>query len=622
MSGASAAFRLSKSKPNKLSILVLLATFLGLSACSLPPSRVSQFTGNTEYHDLPETFYHVNIQSFDGTKLKATVFQPHLKAGEKAPLIIHAHGFAVGRMNNPISISSSLVISGKSALALWKKGYWVISYDHRGFGGSEGKIHLMDPEKEVKDLSSVIDWSTTNLPALAFDDTAKTDPTVGTVGESYGGAVQIMASMKDARINAIVPVTTWYDLSEALAPNGHVKTLWASVLISSGTITSMFDMDIAFTKAFRDSVNGKLSTAAQELLHSHSPAYFCEQGIAPKADALVIQGFRDSMFPLNHGLANKHCIDQGQAKSKIIAIQGGHILPIQKWTGLPLYNTDQTIHCEQQSFTLMDSIQDFLESKLKHKPEMAAYIPDTCVTKDYKTGVVLDHIPKGGERLYVKSTDLVLGSSGFMGLSTITNFLLKPIDWVKSLQHKNELPNLADLSDSGGIIRPAFLPLKVIDKAGVMTGTPIAQIEINSSKDNAVVFVGIGIKGKNDTSFTLVSEQVTPISGQGKHQVELSAISQKLDHGDVLGLVVYGAHPQYMANSNWVPAQASVSGLLELPLIRRADTGMGYVAYSSPSTSPNNSFDGKDASKIATATTSTALPQQANNANLIEDDLR
>jgi predicted acyl esterase len=75
---------------------------------------------------------------------------------------------------------------------------------------------MMAQRYEAQDALAVIDWTASEFPHLTMDGTK--DPRVGTLGESYGGAVQLLASAEDPRIDASVPIGTWHDLSEALAP--------------------------------------------------------------------------------------------------------------------------------------------------------------------------------------------------------------------------------------------------------------------------------------------------------------------------------------------------------------------------------------------------------------------
>ncbi len=562
-------------------LVAILSLCILLSGCMTTDiTRLHQDT--TTASALKQTFYQVNIRSFDGTNLRATVYQPALAADEVAPLILHEHGFGVWRMNDPtFSIYGSLMVPGKAAKKAWKNGYWVISVDQRGFGGSNGNVHFLDPEIEIRDASAVIDWAITHLPKLKFDDTARKDPTIGMVGESYGGATQLLASVKDPRINAIVPMTTWYDLSESIAPNGQLKSFWTSVLVGIGTLSSFFDMGILTEQPARDSIAGKLSPEAQELLYQHSMAYFCDRGQYPHADTLLLQGFRDTIFPINEGWKNKECIERSGHDVRLISIQGGHILPTQKLTGLPFYNVENTFHCEGKSFNTIDTINNWFDAKLKGRTEAIAAIPSLCITQDYHSGIVTQTLQRGGEPFYIADTKV------YPGLSGIVEWLFTPINWVqKSIAriHQKSETSLAQADEQGGLVRPGFLPLKIIHEDGLLTGIPTADFTITAPNKDPVIFVGIAIRHKNKP-FELISEQVTPITKTGAHHIELVGISTRVKAGDVIGLVLYGANSQYSLNRTFIPEPAVVTGSLKLPLFRKENGN--YVAYTPNSFTPD-----------------------------------
>ena len=50
------------------------------------------------------------------------------------------------------------------------------------------------------------------------------DPRVGTIGGSYGGGFQFAVAGIDARVDALVPMITWNDLSYSLGPNNTGQT--------------------------------------------------------------------------------------------------------------------------------------------------------------------------------------------------------------------------------------------------------------------------------------------------------------------------------------------------------------------------------------------------------------
>lgn len=180
--------------------------------------------------DLPATHFETVITGRDGTRLSSPRCSSlPSRPANMAPLVVHTYGWGGWRVTGPNGFYGTQMMSGRAALTAWRAGYWVVSYDQRGWGGSEGNIEMMDPRYEVQDALAVIDWSASHLPRLQMDD--PNDPRVGMLGESYGGAVQLLASAEDPRIDALVPIATWYDLADALAPQGDLKIGWGGVLL-------------------------------------------------------------------------------------------------------------------------------------------------------------------------------------------------------------------------------------------------------------------------------------------------------------------------------------------------------------------------------------------------------
>jgi ABC-2 type transport system ATP-binding protein len=115
------------------------------------------------------------------------------------------------------------------------QGYAVLSYSGLGFGGSGCTIELDSPTWDGAAASQLISFlggqsgiayadAAHTAPAAApdfirLDDAATHDPRVGMVGGSYGGEVQFAAASVDRRLDTIVPLITWNDLSYSLLPN-------------------------------------------------------------------------------------------------------------------------------------------------------------------------------------------------------------------------------------------------------------------------------------------------------------------------------------------------------------------------------------------------------------------
>ncbi len=131
-------------------------------------------------------------------------------------------------------------------IAYARKGYVVLSYSGLGFGssattpgsGSGCKITLDDREHDGAAASQLIDFlgglkkadDGTTVDDVLKDARAhdgkvhKGDVRVGMVGGSYGGEIQFAAAAVDPRLDTIVPLITWNDLSYSLAPNNTSLT--------------------------------------------------------------------------------------------------------------------------------------------------------------------------------------------------------------------------------------------------------------------------------------------------------------------------------------------------------------------------------------------------------------
>jgi ABC-2 type transport system ATP-binding protein len=120
-----------------------------------------------------------------------------------------------------------------------KHGYGVLSYSGLGFGGSGCKISLDDPSYDGRAGRQLISFLGGKAGIATTTDGKKVpsvrwivhdhknhlgrhqahDPRVGMVGGSYGGQIQFAVADKDPRLDAIIPIITWSDLSYSLAPN-------------------------------------------------------------------------------------------------------------------------------------------------------------------------------------------------------------------------------------------------------------------------------------------------------------------------------------------------------------------------------------------------------------------
>jgi ABC-2 type transport system ATP-binding protein len=531
-----------------------------LFACSHQPAHQLQPSVDSE----SARYYDVVIKTFDGVDLKATIFQPHLAAGASAPVVIHSHSFGVYRMASPNGLYARSIISGQAALAAWKAGYWVVSYDQRGHGQSGGQVEGMSPDFEVRDLSVVIDWIEKNLQPIAYRDG---DPVIGMVGESYAGSLQLLGSVKDKRIDAIVPFTTWYDIRESIAPANVPKTGWLSwlkrlTLVANGF--SAIPMDPEVYQAYSQAQKGQFSDAALERWDNRSLKHFCDQGQFVQADVLLIQGFRDVLFPMNEAARAYHCLQQSGVDVRLLGLQGGHLLPFTQASWSLGFTMEEEVHCGDMTMRTTDLVLAWFDEKLKGQAGAAKRIPKVCLTQDVYSGVAYHAMPMGGPRLAFEPVSIGSGMAGRLEKP------LKALDWVLDLPAKllpsRLLSGNRHSSHLDANLRPAFAPLMTAGSHKVLSGIPYAnlQVDTHSPEQAPIVFVGIGLQHKNQRYVHLISDQIVPVRAIGQQQVEMAGISTRVKKGDVIGLVVYAYNTQF-ANSG-MATQVKLSGSVDLPI--------------------------------------------------------
>jgi ABC-2 type transport system ATP-binding protein len=277
-------------------------------------------------------------------ELDATFFPA--AGGGKAPVVLLAHGFGGSKQS-----------VRQQALRLAQDGYAVLSWSARGFGRSTGEIALNSADYEVKDVKQLIDWLA-ERPEVRLD--APGDPRVGIAGGSYGGAIALMTAAYDSRVDAIVPQITWADLADALFPdgggqgpaNGVFKRMWAGYFFGRGApvqgggaaqglsaaqgLGALSQQSVPLTAEqarcgrFLPAVcemyqqvarTGRATPEAIGLLRKSSPVTVAGR---IKAPTLLIQGQRDSLFPLGQADANAKAIAAAGTPVSLAWFDGGH----------------------------------------------------------------------------------------------------------------------------------------------------------------------------------------------------------------------------------------------------------------------------------------------------------
>ncbi len=404
--------------------------------------------------------YDAKLTTTAGIVIDFTVFVPHpdaLRANAEAttgaplaadepgfaPLLIHGHGYG-GSKYGDFSDPQTFLDSHIAKLA-WEAGYFVITFSERGFGQSGGQIGVMSPRKEGFDFVELVNWANVHLREhfgfdardsdnVAFDagTASHTDPdaapdpawgrsllqtdsltrvtafdagvpegdiALATIGYSYGGGFQFNAQSVDPRVDAMIPMGTWFDLRYSLHPNDTPKSTWIT-LLTTFTVEGgngedpppvIVDANSEAFGANRDSNDQPHNKARQvsvrnlRKLSPNGPVAYCDggenldpdpgfvpindatesEGEAPpvppnavteraaRAHLLMVQGYGDTLFNFNEGYDNARCFESQGAPGldvRYLAETSGHPLPPP--AGPPQYagsNTsmylDEIVHC-------------------------------------------------------------------------------------------------------------------------------------------------------------------------------------------------------------------------------------------------------------------------------------
>ncbi|MGX1513669.1 alpha/beta fold hydrolase [Streptomyces collinus] len=475
----------------------------------------------------------------DGVRLDTSYFTAG--SGGRRPAVLLAHGF--GGSKDDVR---------EQAEDLARDGYAVLTWSARGFGKSTGKIGLNAPDGEVADVSRLIDWLAAQ-PQVQLDKDG--DPRVGVAGGSYGGAVALLAAGHDTRVDAVAPAITYWNLADALFPNGVFKKLWAGIFVNSGGGCDRFEADLCRMYQ-RVAESGTPDAEAVELLEARSPQAV---GARIKVPTLLTQGQTDSLFPLGQADAAAKAIRANGAPVDVDWIAGGH-------DGGDLEND-----------RVQARIDAWFDRYLKDD-EGAGTGPAFRVTR---TGGV--DSTDGQAQLRGASADRYPGlTNGPRSVplhgreQSVDNPAGANPPAVSALPGIGGAGGLSQLSSLGVGVSldfpgqyAAFESAPVGDDLRI-TGSPTATVHVRSTTGAAVLFAKVYDVGPGGTSPVLPSQLVTPVRVEdaraGKDvTVTLPAIDHEVEKGHRLRLVLASTDLGYASPAAPATYTVSLEGDLAVP---------------------------------------------------------
>ncbi|MEV1019391.1 CocE/NonD family hydrolase [Streptomyces sp. NPDC050264] len=276
----------------------------------------------------------------------ADLYRPAgVDAEHTAPAVLTTNGFGGSKSDG------STDATGK---AFAQRGYVGLAYSGLGFGKSGCLVSLDDPRIDGRAASALVDFLAgtraaddgTTIDYVTADK--KGDPRVGMIGGSYGGAIQMATAAVDHRVDALVPLITWNDLSYSLDPQnaadrdvpGVFKWQWTNGFYLMGEGQPLLAPSLDPSRINKLGCLHFVDDACATISTLNSGRYPADRtkalidyarGVSPvsylkdvKAPTLLVQGQSDSLFNLNEARASYDTLRGQGTTTKMIWQSWGH----------------------------------------------------------------------------------------------------------------------------------------------------------------------------------------------------------------------------------------------------------------------------------------------------------
>lgn len=508
-----------------LSTPILLATG-GIAATAGSAAAADPYTVQTLHFAVtigPNNDQHCDIVGDLYTPAAAS-------ATSRVPAILTTNGFG-GSKDDQAGI-------GKAFATI---GYAVLSYSGLGFGGSGCKITLDDPDWDGKAASQLISYLG-GAPGIAFTDAGHTtaapalnvvvhdnkdhngvartyDPRVGMIGGSYGGGIQFAAAADDARLDTIVPLITWNDLSYSLDPNntaqttgvttstpGAIKLVWGLGFSAEGVLDGLENAQGDPSRLY--GCPNFADWICPALVEAGTTGYFMPDAIAATRHAsvasfmgkvriptLLMQGENDTLFNLNEAAATYTALKAQKTPVKMVWHSWGHSGATPAPGELSLSNPDPAT--EYESARVADWFAHYLKgSDVSTGPDFAYFrdwisyqgiaTPAYATSTSFPVGTAKTYYFSGADQLAGSASAVQSGSQSFITPEFGAPSSINQFDVVSG--YTGQLPQ-ADLPGTFATWTTGALTAPVN-----VAGSPVVNVRVQAP--TAVVTQGLGPAGQ------------------------------------------------------------------------------------------------------------------------------
>lgn len=569
-------------------------------------------------------------------ELDADLYVPTgVSAAAPAPAILATNGFG-GTKDDQAGFAQSLGAAG----------YVTLSYTGLGFvDGNLCPIALDDREHDGAAASQVlrflagdpsiaaIDDATGQPLSVDFvilDDAATYDPRAGMVGGSYGGQVQFATVGYEAmagepeRLDAIIPIITWNDLSYSLAPNntdlpagesvssmnaGVAKYQWALLFTSLGIGGGVQDLPAATdpvalqsfltescanfvtevcTALTEIATQGYPSRASIDFLRGRSVGSYIEDITVP---TLIAQGQADTLFNLQESIATYRALQEQGTDVKLMWQSWGHSnsVPVpgeldqadltssyqgqvfQQWLDYYLKGPDPALDCPAPSYDF-SYFRDYAYSEADLAPDaQAAY----AVAPEYPVGTETPFYLSGTDALVQTADDIVAGTTPpFAGAPVIGPNYTETSALDQTLTVTDPPGTTAQFRSGaieGGAVTVAGVPrVTVRFSSAVVEGTQTAL----GDAGELVVFAKLYDIAPDGTTIELPNRLISPVRVPDiteSVEIELPGIVHRFEVGHRIAVTFAGGDLAYRGSTSPQPVSVltdtSGANVLSLPLV-------------------------------------------------------
>jgi dienelactone hydrolase len=273
---------------------LLGCTLLLLAGWSVPAHGQAGKAAYTPPKDI--TLRKATIIS-EGTRVAAELFALESNAAKALPTIIMCHGWG--------GVAAQL---RPDAVAFARAGYFVVTFDWRGWGASEGRVVLTKPAagtkpgqpftaevKEIREIVDPLDQTTDLLNVIHWVQGEKQCDTkrIGLWGTSYSGGHVVYAAARDSRVKATVSQVPALDSRWVLLGPDRKQTLDEATKRARG--------EIGYPEAGVVAVGNLRGAPIRERLMHYAPVEDADK--APGCAMLFILAEKEELFDnRDHGI--------------------------------------------------------------------------------------------------------------------------------------------------------------------------------------------------------------------------------------------------------------------------------------------------------------------------------